>query len=64
MGGPAWANLTLPDIEVNVYWTSLEGDPWRVVELYREHATSEQFLECYQVGPRLRTVTVREISDE
>lgn len=35
--------LLVPDIEVNVYWTSLEGDPWRVVELYREHATSEQF---------------------
>ncbi|MBT9260199.1 MAG: IS1380 family transposase, partial [Clostridiales bacterium] len=35
--------LLVPDIEVNAYWTSLEGDPWRVVELYRGHATSEQF---------------------
>lgn len=35
--------LLLPDIEVNVYWTSLRCAPYRVVELYRDHGTSEQF---------------------
>jgi len=35
--------LLFPDIEVNVYWTSLNCSPWRVIELYRDHGTSEQF---------------------
>lgn len=35
--------LLLPEIEVNVYWTSLRCAPWRVIELYRDHGTSEQF---------------------
>lgn len=35
--------LLIPEIEVNVYWTSLRCSPWRVVELYRDHGTSEQF---------------------
>ncbi|MGG4032189.1 IS1380 family transposase [Paenibacillus cisolokensis] len=33
----------MPDIEVHVYWTSLRCAPWRVIELYRDHGTSEQF---------------------
>lgn len=35
--------LLIPDIEVHVYWTSLACAPWRVIELYRGHGTSEQF---------------------
>jgi hypothetical protein len=35
--------LLVPEIEVNVFWTSLTCSPWRVIELYRDHATSEQF---------------------
>lgn len=35
--------LLFPDIEVNVYWTSLTCAPWRVIMLYRDHGTSEQF---------------------
>ncbi len=35
--------LLFPEIEVNVYWTSLTCSPWRVIELYRDHGTSEQF---------------------
>ncbi|MEK3885843.1 IS1380 family transposase [Paenibacillus sp. PL2-23] len=35
--------LMFPDVEVNVYWTSLTCSPWRVIELYRDHGTSEQF---------------------
>lgn len=35
--------LLLPEIEVQVYWTSLRCAPWRVIELYRDHGTSEQF---------------------
>jgi hypothetical protein len=35
--------LLFPDVEVNVYWTSLTCSPWRVIELYRDHGTSEQF---------------------
>ena len=35
--------LLIPDIEVSVCWTSLRCAPWRVIELYREHGTSEQF---------------------
>jgi hypothetical protein len=35
--------LLFPDIEVNVYWTTLRYAPSRVIELYRDHGTSEQF---------------------
>jgi len=35
--------LLIPEIEVSVYWTSLRCGPWRVIELYRDHGTSEQF---------------------
>jgi hypothetical protein len=35
--------LLTPEIEVHVYWTSLRCGPWRVIELYRDHGTSEQF---------------------
>lgn len=35
--------LLVPDIEVKVYWTSLDCAPWRVIELYKDHGTSEQF---------------------
>jgi hypothetical protein len=35
--------LLLPEIEVHVYWTSLHCAPWRVIELYHDHGTSEQF---------------------
>jgi len=35
--------LLIPELEVNVYWTSLTCAPWRVIELYRDHGTSEQF---------------------
>src|SRR5690606_27546282 len=35
--------LLLPEIDVHVYWTSLRCSPWRVIELYRDHGTSEQF---------------------
>lgn len=35
--------LLLPEIEVHVYWTSLRCAPWRIIELYRDHGTSEQF---------------------
>lgn len=35
--------LLIPEIEVSVYWTTLTCAPWRVIELYRDHGTSEQF---------------------
>ncbi|CAH1207634.1 hypothetical protein PAECIP111893_02741 [Paenibacillus plantiphilus] len=34
--------LLFPEIEVGVYWTSLTCAPWRVITLYRDHA-SKQF---------------------
>jgi len=39
-GGQA---LLLPKVEVETYWTSLDVDVARVIELYHEHGTSEQF---------------------
>ena len=39
-GGQA---LLLPKVEVETYWTSLGVDVARVIELYHEHGTSEQF---------------------
>lgn len=35
--------LLLPKVEVESYWTSLNVDVARVIELYHEHGTSEQF---------------------
>ena len=35
--------LLLPKVEVETYWTSLDVDVARVIELYHEHGTSEQF---------------------
>ena len=35
--------LLFPEIEVSVYWTSLRCAPSRVIELYRDHGTSEKF---------------------
>jgi hypothetical protein len=35
--------LLFPDIEVHAFWTSLSCSPERVIELYRDHGTSEQF---------------------
>jgi len=35
--------LLLPEIEVDTYWTSLEDDPYDVIELYHDHGTSEQY---------------------
>lgn len=33
----------MPLIEVNIWWTSLEHSPEKVIELYHKHATCEQF---------------------
>lgn len=33
----------IPDVEVETYWTSLDMDTARVIELYHAHGTSEQF---------------------
>ena len=35
--------LLIPKVEVESYWTSLDVDVERVIELYHEHGTSEQF---------------------
>lgn len=35
--------LLIPDIELSLYWTSLECSEEQVVDLYKDHATSEQF---------------------
>lgn len=35
--------LLVPDIEVDTYWTSLRCSAWRVIELYHDHGTCEQF---------------------
>jgi hypothetical protein len=35
--------LLIPEIEVNSWWTNLECDAEKVIELYHGHATSEQF---------------------
>lgn len=33
----------VPEIEVETYWTSLPDPPHKIIELYRDHGTSEQF---------------------
>jgi hypothetical protein len=35
--------LLIPDVEVATYWTSLKLPAKKVLELYRQHGTSEQF---------------------
>lgn len=35
--------LLVPDIEVATWWTSLKLSPKKVIELYHQHGTSEQF---------------------
>ena len=35
--------LLIPEIEVNSWWTNLKCDAEKVIELYHDHATSEQF---------------------
>jgi len=35
--------LLIPEIEVNSWWTNLDCEAEKVIELYRDHATSEQF---------------------
>jgi hypothetical protein len=35
--------LLIPEIEVNTWWTNLTCDAEKVIELYHDHATSEQF---------------------
>jgi hypothetical protein len=35
--------LLIPEIEVNTWWTNLNCDAEKVIELYHDHATSEQF---------------------
>jgi hypothetical protein len=35
--------LLVPEIEVQVFFTTLTCSPWQVIGLYRDHATSEQF---------------------
>jgi len=35
--------LLIPKVEVETYWTSLDVDAVRVIELYHAHGTSEQF---------------------
>ncbi len=35
--------LLLPEIEISTWWTSLRLSPKKVIELYHQHGTSEQF---------------------
>jgi hypothetical protein len=35
--------LLVPEIEVNTYWTDLTDSAERIIELYHDHGTSEQF---------------------
>jgi len=35
--------LLFPEIEVDTYWTSLPDPAYKIVELYQDHGTSEQF---------------------
>ena len=39
----AGQKLLIPEVEVNSWWTNLNCDAEKVIELYHEHATSEQF---------------------
>ena len=35
--------LVVPDIDVQTWWTSLSNEPADIIQLYRDHATCEQF---------------------
>jgi hypothetical protein len=35
--------LLVPDVEVETYWTSLDADAEKVIQLYHAHGSSEQF---------------------
>lgn len=35
--------LMFPDIQVDTYWTSLPEEPEKIIALYHDHGTSEQF---------------------
>ena len=35
--------LLIPEIEVNSWWTNMDCDAEKIIELYHDHATSEQF---------------------
>lgn len=35
--------LLLPEVEISTWWTSMRLSPKKVIELYRQHGTSEQF---------------------
>ena len=35
--------LLFPEIEADVYWTNLMEEPQKIIELYKDHGTSEQF---------------------
>lgn len=40
--------LLIPEIEVNTWWTNLPDPPVEVIELYHQHATSEQYHSEYK----------------
>jgi len=40
---PTGQALLYPDLQVDTFWTSLPDPPEKVIDLYRDHATSEQF---------------------
>ncbi len=35
--------FVIPDVEINMYWTSLDVSDEDVIELYHNHAVCEQF---------------------
>jgi hypothetical protein len=40
---PTGQALLYPEVKVDTFWTSLPDPPEKVIDLYRDHATSEQF---------------------
>ncbi len=40
---PTGQALLCPEVRVDTFWTSLPDPPEKVIDLYRDHATSEQF---------------------
>ena len=40
--------LLIPEIEVNTWWTNIPDSPEEVIQLYRQHGTSEQFHSEYK----------------
>lgn len=43
LSDPLGNRLLIPEIEVNTYWTNLPCTPEEIIDLYHDHATSEQF---------------------